>query len=47
MAKTPHRTIRIEDKLWNLAVAKAAAEGITISEVIRAALRRYLRRPTR
>jgi hypothetical protein len=45
MARTPHRTVRVEDELWDPAMAKAAAEGTTVSEVIRAALKRYLRQP--
>lgn len=42
--KTPHRTIRIDDALWTAAQAAAEAEGKTLSEVIRAALTRYVKR---
>jgi predicted DNA binding CopG/RHH family protein len=40
-ARVPHRTVRIPDDEWEAAKAKAAAEGETLSEVIRRALRRY------
>ena len=39
---TTHRTVRIEDGLWNAAKAKADAEGVSLSDVIRAALRAYV-----
>ena len=39
--KTPHRTIRVEDALWEAAQAAAGARGETISEAIRAFLKRY------
>jgi len=39
---TARRTIRIEDELWLPAKAKADAEGVNLSEVIRAALRAYV-----
>lgn len=39
---TIHRTVRIEDELWAAAKAKADAEGVNLSEVIRAALRAYV-----
>lgn len=42
--KTPHRTIRIDDELWKAAQAAAEREGKTITEVIRAALTRYVKR---
>jgi predicted HicB family RNase H-like nuclease len=42
--KTPHRTIRIDDALWSAAQAAAEAEGKTLTEVIRAALTRYVKR---
>lgn len=32
---TTHRTVRIEDALWDAAKTKAEAEGKNISEVIR------------
>jgi predicted DNA binding CopG/RHH family protein len=40
---TPNRTVRISDELWEAALAKAAAEGITVTDVIRHALERFLR----
>lgn len=42
--KTPLRAIRIDDELWTAVKEKAEAEGRNVSEIIRAALRRYLRR---
>jgi antitoxin component of RelBE/YafQ-DinJ toxin-antitoxin module len=35
MVITPIRTVRIDDELWNAALAKAAGEGTTLSSVIR------------
>ena len=40
---TPNRTVRIANELWEAALAKAAAEGITVTDVIRDALERFLR----
>jgi predicted DNA binding CopG/RHH family protein len=39
---TIHRTVRIDDALWMAAKAKADAEGVNLSEVIREALRAYV-----
>ncbi|WP_167550868.1 ribbon-helix-helix protein, CopG family [Cryobacterium arcticum] len=39
--KTPLRSIRISDELWEAAQQNAAAEGRTVSEVVREALERY------
>jgi metal-responsive CopG/Arc/MetJ family transcriptional regulator len=39
---TTHRTVRIEDGLWEEAKAKADSEGDNLSEVIREALREYI-----
>jgi antitoxin component of RelBE/YafQ-DinJ toxin-antitoxin module len=39
---TIHRTVRIDDALWEQAKAKADADGVNLSEVIRAALRAYV-----
>jgi metal-responsive CopG/Arc/MetJ family transcriptional regulator len=39
---TTHRTVRIEDALWERAKAKADAEGVNLSAVIRDALRLYV-----
>jgi hypothetical protein len=38
---TTHRTVRIEDGLWEAAKVRADAEGVNLSEVIRAALVLY------
>lgn len=40
----PARAVRVEDELWEAALAKAEREGTTVSEVIRKALRRYVAR---
>lgn len=42
---TPHRTIRIDDDLWFPAKAKADAEGIHLSDIIRAALAGFMNPP--
>lgn len=39
------RSLRVEDELWHAAQAKAAEKGETLSDVIRKALERYVRRP--
>ncbi len=41
---TPPRSVRVDAALWDAAKAKAEAEGTTVSEVIVAALRRYVAR---
>ena len=41
----PARNVRVEDTLWDAAKAKAAERGETVSDVIRRALQRYVRRP--
>jgi len=43
MATMP-RAMRIPDDVWHAAVAKARAEGTTVTAVVVAALRRYLKR---
>lgn len=40
---TKHRSIRVEDALWDPAKAKADAAGVNLSEVIRRALAEYVR----
>jgi len=40
---TPNRTVRVPDELWLPAKAKAADEGVTLTEIIRDALERFLR----
>lgn len=42
---TPPRSVRVDDDLWRQAKAKAASEGRTVSDVVVAALRRYVRKP--
>jgi hypothetical protein len=43
--KTPLRSFRIGDELYEAAQAKAADRGETVSDVVRRALERYVRRP--
>lgn len=43
MPATPNRTIRVPDEVWLPAMQKAHDEGITLTEVIVLALKRYLR----
>ncbi len=40
--KTPTRTFRCEDALWNAAKEKTAANGTTITDVLRTALVEYV-----
>lgn len=40
----PGRMVRVEDALWQAVQAKAAERGETVSNVIRRALERYIRR---
>lgn len=40
------RGIRVPDALWEAAVAKADAEGVYVSEVIREALEVYIAAPS-
>lgn len=42
---TPKRHVRVSDGLWDAAKEKAAAEGKTMTDVILAALRRYVSTP--
>lgn len=42
--KTPQRTVRVPDEVWNAAKAKADERGDNLSEVIRKALERYAKR---
>lgn len=39
------RTVRIEDQLWEAAQAKAEENGETVTDVIRRALKRYVKQP--
>lgn len=43
----PIRSIRVDDELWDAAMTKAAGQGRTISDVVRAALRRYVARSSK
>ena len=42
--KTPLRNIRSPDDVWLPAIAKAEAEGTTVTDVVNATLRRYARK---
>lgn len=41
---TPRRSIRVTDALWEAALSKAETKGESVSDVIRRALERYVRR---
>lgn len=41
---TPRRTIRVPDELWDAAQAKAEERGENLSDVLRKALERYVKR---
>lgn len=41
----PARAVRVEDELWEAAKKKAAERGESVSDVIRRALERYVKRP--
>ena len=41
--KTPARSIRIEDALWQRAQERAAERGETVSDAVRRFLERYTR----
>ena len=41
--KTPNHSVRVDDALWQAALRKAHERGETLTDVIRDALRRYLR----
>jgi predicted DNA-binding protein len=43
MPDTP-RAIRIPDELWHAALDKAAEKGDTVSDIVRRALERYVKR---
>ena len=44
---TSLHTYRLDDALWSRVAAKAAANNTTVSAVIRAALERYVNRPSK
>ncbi|MFD6324215.1 hypothetical protein ACFWOL_15395 [Streptomyces sp. NPDC058442] len=43
--KTPLRNVRVPDALWEAAKERAAAEGRTVTDVVVAALHRYVSAP--
>ena len=43
--RTPHRTIRINNELWDAAKEKAARQGISVTDVLREALEKYVEEP--
>lgn len=45
--KTPRRTVRVEEALWAAAQDAAESEGRTVSDVIRDALTRYVKRASK
>lgn len=45
MTDTTPRAIRIPDDLWAAALAKAQERDETVSDVVRRALERYVKRP--
>ena len=44
---TPVRNVRVPDDLWNAAKAAAEEQGRTVTDVITAALRRFVERHNR
>lgn len=44
---TPKRHVRVPDGLWDAVKEKAATEGRTITDVILAALQRYVSTPAK
>lgn len=45
-ADNPHRSVRVEDDLWNAAKVAAEKEGTTRAEVMQQALRELVARNT-
>ncbi|MEV0228626.1 hypothetical protein [Nonomuraea sp. NPDC050786] len=43
--KTPNKTVRVPDGLWNAAKAKAKEEGATVSDVVNTCLTKYVSKP--
>ena len=41
----PQRSMRIDNELWEAAMAKAKADGLTLSQVIRHLLKGYVEGP--
>ena len=44
MGETTPRAIRIPDELWHAALEKAEANGETVSDIVRRALEKYVKR---
>lgn len=44
--RTPHRTVRIPDDEWIAIKVRAAKDGVTATDVVREAVRRYLAVPS-
>jgi predicted HicB family RNase H-like nuclease len=42
--KTPHRTFRVEDELYEAVKAKAAERGESVTDVVTDAFKRYVKR---
>ena len=42
--KTPTRTVRVDDELWEAVQAQAKIDGITVTSVILSGLYSYLRK---
>lgn len=42
--KTPQRSVRVPDEVWQAAKERAEAEGRTLSDVVREALAAYAKR---
>lgn len=47
MTGTPARSVRIPEELWRAAQAAAEGQGVTVTDVIATALRRYVKRHSR
>lgn len=45
--KTPVRNLRVPDEIWKPALAKAQAEGTTLTQVLTRYLARYIATPPR
>ena len=39
---TPTRTIRVSNEIWNAAKEKAAAEGVTVTDIVITALEEFI-----
>ena len=45
--KTPARSVRVPEDLWQAALVRAQERGETVTDVILRALRRYVAKPGR